>query len=135
MVLKIPGDAKTYELSNSVIWFDKDNIMYSLPKPGQHEERSRSEISEEMKRLKEILPSPKVCMILESGGSNKPPKREDREFISQQITSITRAMAIITTSAVSKMVANLFFTFKPPQYPMKMFSTEEAAKNWIRQYL
>jgi hypothetical protein len=42
---------------------------------------------------------------------------------------------MITTSPVSKMIANLFFGFKPPSYPVKMFTNKEEAVSWIKQYL
>jgi hypothetical protein len=44
-------------------------------------------------------------------------------------------MAIVTSSPLSRMMANLFFSFKPPQYPVKMFQNEKDATEWIRQYL
>jgi hypothetical protein len=44
-------------------------------------------------------------------------------------------MAVITSSPITKMLVNLFFGFKPPAYPLKMFLTEKDATNWVKQYL
>ena len=51
------------------------------------------------------------------------------------VESVTKAMAIISASPLGRMVANLFFGFKPPVYPVKFCATQEEAKEWIKQYL
>jgi hypothetical protein len=33
------------------------------------------------------------------------------------------------------MLANLFFSFKPPQYPVKFFTDSTEAAEWVRQYV
>ncbi|MGZ3883914.1 MAG: DUF7793 family protein, partial [Bacteroidia bacterium] len=61
--------------------------------------------------------------------------KHQRDFIAEQLSSVTKAMAIITSSPLSRMIANLFFGLKPPPYPVKMFTNENEAKAWILQYL
>ncbi|MCE3226092.1 MAG: hypothetical protein K0S32_643 [Bacteroidetes bacterium] len=133
--MEIPENVKTYELTSSIMWFDENGILCSVPKPGQPPELSREEITKEMEKFREIVNNKKVCMVAVSNPNSRPPSKEERDFIAEQINSIAKAMAIITTSAVSKMIANLFFGLKPPPYPAKMFSNEKDAKEWIKQYL
>jgi hypothetical protein len=107
-----------------------------LPKPGVAEPvLTREETLAQMKDFKKIIGNKKVCMILETNANSKPPKKEDRDFIAEQLTDITKAMGIISSSPLSRMVANLFFGLKPPAYPVKFFSNEKEAKEWIKQYL
>jgi hypothetical protein len=134
--MEIPENVKTIDWDASTIWFDEDGIMYSTPKPGIVEpELSRSESLERMEEFKKITGHKKVCMILETNSHSKPPKKEDRDFISEQLSEITKAMAIISSSPLSRMIANLFFGLKPPAYPVKFFSSQKEAKEWIMQYL
>ena len=133
--MEIPKNAKTHELRSSIIWFDSDGILYSVPKPGPPPELSQEEILKEMDRFREIIGHKKVCMISESNSSARPPSKDERDFIAKQISSVTKAMAIVTNSPVTKMVVNLFFALKPPDYPAKMFSNEVDAREWIKQYL
>lgn len=134
--MQIPDNVKTIDWSTSIIWFDEDGIFYSQPKPGVPEPQlSREETLEQMDRFKKLIGNKKVCMILESNSNSKPPKKEDRDFIADQLNQVTMAMGIISTSPLSRMIANLFFGLKPPKYPVKFFSNQTDAKTWIKQYL
>lgn len=136
MILQVPHDAKTFELTSSVIWFDSDGILYSLPKPGAVAESTTEEILSEMQKFRTFIGNKKVCMIAESNpNSAKPPKKEQRALIAKEISDVTKAMAVITTSALSRMIINLFFGFAPPDYPVKICRTEEEAREWIKKYL
>lgn len=133
--MEIPKDAKIIEWTTSFIWFDEDGVMYSKPKPGVVEpELTREESAQQMEEFKKLLGHKKVCMILETNANSKPPKKEDRDFIADQLNQIVKAMGLISSSPLSRMIANLFFGLKPPPYPVKFFSNEKEAKEWIKQY-
>jgi hypothetical protein len=133
--MEIPANIKTYDMTTSTMWFDQDGILFSVPKPNAPTEQSKEEMNEEMDKFREITGGKKVCMVLETNHNSRPPKKEERDFIAEQLTSVTKAMAIVTSLPLSRMVANLFFGFKPPPYPVKMFSNEKEAKEWVKQYL
>jgi len=133
--MEIPKDVKTYELSSSIIWFGEQGILFSVPKPGPPPELSTEQISEEMKRFNEIVGHKKVCIVSEANPQSRPPTKEERDVAAALINEIVKAMAIVTTSPVARMIANLFFGLKPPPYPAKMFTNEKDAVEWIKQYL
>ncbi len=133
--MEIPKDLKVHELSSSHIWIDKEGIVYSKPKTDSPPEQTKEQIVSEMAQLRAIIGDKKVCLIGESAANSRPPKKELRDFIAEEISSITKAMALVTPSPVSRMLANLFFSFKPPAYPVKMFQNDSEAREWIRQYL
>jgi hypothetical protein len=136
MILKVPHNAKTFELTNSIIWFDKDGILYSLPKEAEVKDPTTDEIYAEMDRFRKIIGPGKVCMIADADSpGGKPPKKEQRKLMATEISTVTKALAILATSPLTKMIIKLFYAFAPPDYPVKIFSTEEEAKEWIRQYL
>jgi hypothetical protein len=131
--MKIPEGAKTIQLSNSTLWME-EGIVFSTPRSDTRREQTQEQIKEEIRILKEFTGGEKVCLILETSGNSRSPKKEDRDFLAEQLESITKAMAIVTSSPLSRMVANLFFGLKPPAYPAKIFKDVESAKEWIRQY-
>lgn len=134
--MKIPKDVEVIDFAGSFMWFDKDGILFSSPKPGfVPPELTREESKAQMDEFKKICGGKKVCMVLESNSNSKAPKKEDRDFIAQQLDEVTKAMGIITTSPLSRMVANLFFGLKPPPYPVKFFKDEKEAAEWVKQYL
>ena len=134
--MDVPSNVKVIDWPTSVIWFDEDGVLYSKPKPGVQEvELSRTQTLQQMDEFKKITGGKKVCLILESNSNSRAPKKEDRDFIAEQLTQIAKAMGIISTSPLSRMIANLFFGLKPPTYPVKFFSNEKDAKEWIKQYI
>ena len=134
MLLEIPKEEKVYDLPSSTVWFDGSGILYSVSKP-QSRERTIEEIHDETQKLRDIIGNRKVCIIVESAGRNQVIPKEQRDAIAEEMKSVTRALAIISPSPLSRMVANLFFSFRPPLYPMKLFSQPEEAREWIAQYL
>jgi hypothetical protein len=133
--MEIPNGVQTHELSSSIVWFDENGILFSTPKPGIPPALTMEEIIKEMEIFKRITNNQKVCLVAESNPKSPAPSKDQRDFIAEQIGSVTKALAMITTSPVSKMIANLFFGFKPPSYPVKMFTNKEEAVSWIKQYL
>jgi len=132
--MKVPEHTKIFQLSASTIWIS-EGIVYSIPNPGEPPVLTNEEIKVEMDKFRAIIGNKKVCLVLESNPKSKPPKKEQRDFIASELSSVTKAMAIITSSPVSRIIANLFFGFKPPTYPVKMFTNETEATDWIKQYL
>jgi hypothetical protein len=133
--MEIPKNVKTHELTSSIMWFDENGILFSVPKPGVPPDMSHEEILKEMDRLREIIGNKKVCIVSEANPNSKPPSKAERDFIAEQINSVTKAMAIVSSSPVARMIANLFFGLKPPPYPTKMFTDEKEATEWIKKYL
>jgi hypothetical protein len=134
--MRIPENVNVIDWQTSFMWFDEDGILFSMPKPGVPEpELTREESLAEMEKFKKLIGGKKVCMVLETNANSKPPKKEDRDFIAEQLNQIAKAMGIISSSPLSRMIANLFFGLKPPPYPVKFFSNEKDAKDWIKQYV
>lgn len=134
--MEIPANVKVIEWPTSYVWFDEDGVLYSKPKEGvEQPDMSREESLALMEEFKKICGYEKRCMILETDKNSKPPKKEDRDFAAEQLNQLVKAMGIISTSPLSRMVANLFFGLKPPPYPFKFFSNEKDAKEWIKKYL
>jgi hypothetical protein len=117
------------------MWFDEDGILYSVPKPNAPQPQTKEEALLQMDEFRKIINNKRTCMITISESTAPPPKKEDRDWIAKELDSVVKAMAIITVSPLSRMVANLFFGLKPPAYPVKFFSNREDAKDWIKQYL
>ncbi len=62
--------------------------------------------------------------------------REARQFYgSAEATSKWAAVALITKSVASKVIGNFFLGINKPQMPVKLFSDEESAIEWLKQYI
>lgn len=133
--MQIPEETKIHTMRGSKVWFDKNGILFSDPRLDVPPLVTMEEIKQEMIAFREITGNKKVCMIVASNPKAPPPAKEHRDFIADELASVAKALAIVTTSPVSKMIANLFFGLKPPPYPTKMFNTQEEAVEWIKHYL
>ena len=61
---------------------------------------------------------------------------EVRQYgVSPETIAMTRAMAVISNSFVSKMLANFFLKFNKPPFPVRLFTDKEEAIDWLKQFL
>jgi CO dehydrogenase/acetyl-CoA synthase gamma subunit (corrinoid Fe-S protein) len=127
-----PKNVQVYDAPASISWMDENGIICSVSKkvPPQTIEESKKEIQEFRKRYGEG----KFCMLLDITNASPTPK-EVRDWAAEELNKLTKAMALISKSALGRMVANLFFGLKPPPYPTRMFENEKDAKEWLKQYL
>ena len=44
-------------------------------------------------------------------------------------------MAMVSKPNLAKFIMNLLFKFKEPPIPMKAFTDDNQAKEWLKQYL
>jgi hypothetical protein len=130
--MQIPTNTKTYAMRTSIIWFDEDGIVYSTPKPGAPQQSTNEEIKADVEAFRKLVDNRKVCMVLESDPNTAAPPKHQRDLIDQELHSVLKVLAIITTSALSKMIVNLFFTIKPPAYPTKLFTDVDEAVKWAK---
>jgi hypothetical protein len=49
--------------------------------------------------------------------------------------TLVKAGALITGSAVNKTIGNIFLSIDKPLVPTKLFTNEESARQWLREYL
>jgi hypothetical protein len=61
--------------------------------------------------------------------------KEIRDYAAHEFPNFVKAIAMVSGSVFGKMLANLFFTLKAQPYPTKMFTNEQDAKEWLKQYL
>ncbi len=132
--MDIPKNIQTHNLPASIIWV-QEGIVYSTPKMGISQELTEAQMKIDMTMFRGMVGSEKVCMVVEINPRTKAASKEERDSVANEITNATKAMALITTSPITKMIANLYFSSKPPAYHVKMFLNETDASRWIRQYV
>lgn len=135
--MKVPTHLKIHDWGKSLVWIDEDGIVFVLTKTENvpEEDPTREEVLRMLEEYKEITNYQKRCLIIEGNSRKKTPNKEQRDYTEKIMNDITKALAIVSTSPLSRMLANLYFGFKPPQFPVKFFENETDAKEWIKQYL
>lgn len=125
-----PTDRQTFEGEIATYWFD-EGILVSLSKNPQ---RTVENIKSNVKLVKEITNNKPVPLLIYL--SNSPvPDKETRKYSTEQLPVIYSAMAMVSKPGLSKFIMNILFALKKPPIPIKSFTDDKEAKNWLRSYL
>lgn len=127
-----PKNATVTEWDTSIFWFDEQGILCSVSK--KHKPQSLEEAKKVVETFKKMVEGKKICLLMDLTNSAEASK-EVRDYASVEFPTFVKAMAVISKSALGKMLANLFFGIKKQAYPTRFFTSEQEAKNWLKQYL
>ena len=125
-----PTDRQTFEGEIATYWFD-EGILVSLSKSPQ---RTVENIKSNVKLVKEITNNKPVPLLIYL--SNSPvPDKETRKYSTEQLPVIYTAMAMVSKPGLAKFIMNILFALKKPPIPIKSFTDDKKAKEWLRSYL
>lgn len=125
-----PTGKQLYEGEIATYWFD-DGILVSLSK---NPKRTVANISANVDLVKRITNNKRMPLLIYLSSSPVPDK-ETRKFSTEQLPVIYSAMAMVSKPGLAKFIMNILFALKPPPIPMKSFTNDEAAKEWLKQYV
>jgi hypothetical protein len=131
-MLSIPEHARIIDLPTSRIWREDSGIVCVVSK--KVEPQTVEQAREAIKLFRDYIGSEKVCMLIDVTNSSES-SREVREFVAEEFPKLVKAIAMVSNSALGKMLANLFFNLKSQPYPVKMFNDETEARIWLKNYL
>ena len=128
--IKPPAGKQIFEGEIATYWLD-DGILVSLSKSPK---RTIVNITENIALVKRITNNKKIPLLIYL--SNSPiPDKETREFVTRQLPNVYTAMAMVSKPGLAKFIVNFLFKLKPPPIPMKNFTHDKEAKEWLKQYL
>ena len=128
--MKPPANAQLFDGEIATYWLDDDGILYSLSK---NPKRTVKNITENIALVKRITGNRPVPLLIYL--SNSPvPDKETRKFSAEQLPNIYTAMAMVSQPGLAKLIMNLLFKLKPPPIPMKSFSNDTQAREWLKQF-
>lgn len=131
MIIK-PEHIKVTEWKASTTWFDESGIFYSIYKKGQ--KRSMEETVATIREIGSSFNGKKICILADITHMSDSSK-ELRDYAAQELPKYIKAIAMVSYSALGKMLANIFITLKAQPYPTRIFGNEADAREWLKQYL
>jgi hypothetical protein len=131
-IMALPENIEVKENITSYYWFDENGILCSINKKTQP--LPFEQIVKLVEDLKELTGNKKVCMLMDVTHSPSSTK-QTREYTAQELPKLVKALALVSKSAISRLLAYLFFALVTTPFPAKMFATEKDAKAWLKQYL
>jgi hypothetical protein len=125
-----PTDSQIWKGEIADYWLN-DGILISLSK---NPKRTVENISANVTLVKNITNNKKIPLLIYL--SNSPvPDKATRKFATEQLPVIYSAMAMVSKPGLSKFIMNILFALKPPPIPMKSFTDDKEAKEWLKKYL
>ena len=126
-----PADHQIFEGEIATYWFNDDGILVSLSKSPR---RTVANITENIALVKRITGNKKVPLLIYLTNSPVPDK-ETRKFVTEQLPNVYKAMAMVSKPGLATFIMNFLFKLKQPPIPMKNFTNDKEAKEWLKQYL
>jgi len=127
--MTIPTDRPVIEGEIASYWFE-EGILVSLSKSPR---RTVENITSNVALVKKITGNKRVPLLIYL--SNSPvPDKATRKFATEQLPVIYSAMAMVSKPGLAKFIMNILFMLTPPPIPMKSFTDDSAAKEWLKQF-
>jgi CheY-like chemotaxis protein len=122
------GDVAISEHPLANYWLDENDILHIETKPvARTLESSKSLIQS----LKKILGGRKVYCLTDLTSAKEIPE-ESRTYYEKEVPTLFKAVAYVTQSELSRMVATIFSLIFNPSVPTKIFNTELDAEAWLK---
>jgi hypothetical protein len=126
-----PDDRQCWEGEIASYWFNDHGILVSDSKSPR---RTIENISSNVELVKSITGNQPVPLLIYLSKSPVPDK-QTRKFAAEKLPEIYSAMAMISRPGLSGFIMNLLFSLKPPPIPMKSFTDDKEAIEWLKQYI
>jgi hypothetical protein len=131
VAIEIPTDRQIWEGNIATYWFDDTGILVSLSKSTV---RTVETISSNVALVRSITNNTPVPLLIYLANSPIPDK-QTRKFSTEQVPKIYSAMAMVCKPGLSKFIMNILFGLKPPPIPMKSFTDDSSAREWLKQFV
>jgi len=131
MNVTLPTDRQIYKGEIADYWLEDDGILVSLSK---NPWRTVENIKGNIELVRSITNNKKAPLLIYL--SNSPvPDKETRKYVNKVLPDVYTAMAMVSKPGLAKFIMNFLFSLRPPPIPMKSFSDETEAREWLRKYL
>jgi len=129
-MISIPTDRQIWDGQIATYWFDK-GILISLSKSTK---RTVDLIAENVALVRQITNNTPVPLLIYLADSPIPDKAT-RKFSTEQLPVIYKAMAMVSKPGLSQLIMNILFSLKLPPIPLKSFTDDRQAKEWLQQFV
>ena len=111
--------------------YSPEGILYAYSKPAK---RTVKTISDNISLVWQITGGKKVPLLIYLSRAPVPDK-ETRKFSAEQLPNVYTAMAMVSNARLAQFIMNILFKFKHPPIPMKSFTDDKEAKQWLKQFV
>lgn len=111
-------------------YYDPSGILYSF---SNDKRRTVAGIRANITLVKEITGNKKVPLLIFLERSPVPDKAT-RRYSASQLPEVYTAMAMVSKPGLAALIMKLLFRFQHPPIPMRYFTSEAEAREWLMNY-
>jgi hypothetical protein len=130
--MKQPHNAEFFETPISTHWFDENGILCGV---GKVAERTIEHYHKLMELYKDLTKNGNKLCVLTNLDNTAPLHKEISEFLGIETPKYVKAMAIITNKPMTETLSVTFLKLSLRGFPVVLFSKEEEAREWLKEYL
>ena len=127
-------ELKSETITQKLYWDAESEIVWGELFESVQTVDSAIENIDAQERLRDELGKEKTRVIIVIGALTVISKDAREYFANERTASIQRATALVTSSALTVLIANFFMGLNKPLSPTKMFSNTDKAIEWLSQY-
>ncbi len=115
------------------IWMGEDGIMrqVTLPVP----EHTLDDAKENVEIAAKICKGKKVPGLIDIREVKSASREARMYFTGDESAKVLNAAAMLVDSPVSRIIGNFFIGLNKAPFPCKLFSSESAAIEWLREFI
>lgn len=125
---EIPKHTQTWESSIATYWMHESGYLVSNSKPIK---RTVANLKENHQLVHSITGGKPIPLLLFLTSSPVPDKAA-RDYSAEMLPKLYSKMAMVSEPGLSAFVMRLLFKFKPFPIPVKFFTDQEEAENWLQ---
>jgi hypothetical protein len=124
-----PKDKQIIKGEIADYYFDED-VLVSMSKGVK---RTVENIGQNVELVKSITNNTPIPLLIYLADSPVPDKAT-RAFSKEQLPIIYSAMAMVSKPGLSSFIMKLLFKFQKPPIPMKSFTDDKEAMDWLKNF-
>jgi len=129
-VSKVAGEVITTRTAK--VWIGEDGISRVIRHPGAEE--GLADAKEIIEAGGKLAKGEKILNLSDIRGL-KSASREARQYFRMETSKYLIASAALVDSQISRMVGNFYIAVNKPDYPIKIFTSETKAIEWLKGFL
>lgn len=114
----------------AVIWLDEEGILHKVSKSVP---RKPETVKDLYSSIRDLTNGKKVCALMEVSREAISDK-ETLDVLKEEIPKTFSAIAIMSSTALGKMIGTFISVLSPMHIPAQVFESEGEAKEWLRRH-
>lgn len=121
------------ETRTARLWMGEDGILRVVNKPGVEMDLAAAE--ENVTTGARLSHGRKVPILINLG-TMRSMSKEARDYLAgEKGAQATQCQALVVNNPIGKVIGNFFLGLNKPSFPIKLFTSEEAAIEWLRGFV